>query len=95
MCLNNCYKSKVENLNYDTLDSTCFGFEPTDYCDYIEISDMKNLNIEDSDLVVLQLNIHGLLGKQKELSKLLRELTGKNKIDVIILCETWLTIESE
>ena len=95
MCLQNCCKSKVEDLKYDPLDSTCFEFDLSDFCNYIEVADTKSLEIEDTDLTVLQLNIRGLLGKQKELSKLLFELIGKNKIDVIILCETWLTKESK
>ena len=95
MCLENCYKSKVEDLKYDPLDSSCFGFELSDSCDYIDTVDTQSLEVEPTDLTVLHLNIRGLLGKQKELSKFLFELMGKNKIDMIILCETWLTKESE
>ena len=41
------------------------------------------------------MNIRGLLGKQRELSKFLFDITGEQKIDIVILCETWLTKDSE
>ena len=47
----------------------------------------------DSDLVVLQLNIRGLINKQTDLHKLLSN-GSTNKVDVVLLCETWLRKET-
>ena len=47
------------------------------------------------DLDVLQLNTHGLIGKEKELSRLLFDILRRSSVDVVILCEAWLTKESE
>ena len=60
-----------------------------DDCDYISFDDCTTIDCGNSDLKVVQLNIHGLISKQGELSKLLSGCLEK-KIDVVILCETWL-----
>ena len=44
-----------------------------------------------NDFKALQLNICGLISKQNELSKLITGCLNNNKIDIVILCETWLT----
>ena len=95
MCLENCANSKIQDLRYDPLDTNCIGFEMSDICDYIDVADTPDIKVDQTDLLIVQLNIRGLLSKQKDLSKLLFELMGKHKIDLVILCETWLTKESE
>ena len=94
MCLNNCLLNEDNKLSYDPLDTTIFEkFEDT--CDYLEIKSTENIDIGPNDLAIMQLNSHGLISKQSELSKLLYDILGEHKIDVVILCETWLTKESE
>ena len=95
MCLENCANSKIQDLKYDPLDTNCTGFELCDTCNYIDIVDTSDIDVDITDLVIVQLNVRGLLSKQKDLSKLLLKLMGKHKIDLVILCETWLTRESE
>ena len=95
MCLENCANSKIQDLKYDPLDTNCIGFELTDTCDYIDIVDTLDIDVNITDLVIVQLNVRGLISKQKDLSRLLLRIMGNHKIDLVILCKTWLTRESE
>ena len=53
---------------------------------------VKNLNPTNKNLIVVQLNICSLLVHQSELIHLLATLEQKNsKIDILLLCETFLT----
>ena len=63
-----------------------------DNCDYIDIENCTNLNPNHFNLIVLQLNICSLLSHQQELSQLIRKTEKKNsRIDIILLCETFLS----
>ena len=63
-----------------------------DNCNYTEIETCFNLNPNNYNLLVLQLNIRSILAHQHELKQLLRDLEKKNSsIDVVLLCETFLT----
>ena len=73
---------------YDELDNTLWN----DKCDYVEIDGTANLNPNNYNLSVLQLNIRSLLAHQQELKHLLTKLLECNcRIDVVILCETFLS----
>ena len=63
-----------------------------DKCDYIQPE--ETIKVNESDLVVLQLNIRGLSSKLSELKQLLENLADKKKPDVILLSETWLNKSS-
>ena len=70
------------------LDNTLWN----DNCDYIDIENCTNLNPNHFNLIVLQLNIRSLLSHQQELSQLIRKVEKKNsRIDIILLCETFLS----
>ena len=72
---------------YDELDNTLWN----DKCDYVEIEGTANLNPNNYNLSVLQLNIRSLLAHQQELKYLLTQLLEHNcRIDVVLLCETFL-----
>ena len=60
-------------------------------CDYVDVEQLEGLRPNKYDLSVLQLNIQGLLNKQGQL----RDIMNNAKIDVALLCETWLSKESE
>ena len=62
-----------------------------DYCDYIDYDDVSNVKCSHKDLSIINLNIRGLYSKQIELTKLLKQSLGPNKVDIVILQETWLT----
>ena len=63
-----------------------------DNCNYTEIETCSNLNPNNYNLLILQLNIRSILAHQHELKQLLRDLEKKNSsIDVVLLCETFLT----
>ena len=62
-------------------------------CDYIETESFLSETKSDCSLVIMQLNIRGLLSKQSALCKLLSN-GSTNKVDVVLLCETWLRKET-
>ena len=64
----------------------------SDKHDYIDIDDCVNLNLNCYNLIVLQLNVRSLLSNQTALNQLLTDLGNrKSKVDLILLCETFLT----
>ena len=63
-----------------------------DKCDYIQPEECIMVN--ESDLVILQLNIRGLSSELAEFRQLLENLASKKKPDVILLSETWLNKSS-
>ena len=74
-------------LNLENLNLTLWN----DKCDYIDPESCTNLNPENYNLLVLQHNIRGLIGKQDDLKLLLGILQMKNSpVDIISLCETFL-----
>ena len=85
-------KDILENsIITDNLDSVLWN----DKCDYIDIEDCVNLNLNCYNLIVMQLNVRSLLSNQSTLNQLLRDLENrKSKVDLILLCETFLTGQS-
>ena len=75
----------------NTLNSVSFLDEDQECCDHLDIVDHKIWHSNSSDLICIQLNIRGLLNKQAELLKLVNRITGNQKVDVIMLQETWIT----
>ena len=72
----------------DNLDTILWS----DKCDYIDIEDCANLNPNCYNLIVLQLNVRSLLSNQTALNQLLRDPENrKSKVDLILLCKTFLT----
>ena len=63
-----------------------------DKCDYVQPE--ETIKVNESDLVVLQLNIRGLSSKLAEFKYLLENLADSKKPDVILLSETWLNKSS-
>ena len=64
-----------------------------DNCTYLDRTEYESLPIHDTNLTVLQPNIRGLINKQSEFSKILNN-GSTNKVDVALLCETWLRQET-
>ena len=74
-------------LVFDNVDQTLWN----DKCDYQEIHEIHNLNPKNKNLLVLQLNIRSLLGKQNELNDILNKLCiNKSLPKVLLLSETHL-----
>ena len=63
-----------------------------DKCGYVQPEEIIKVN--ESDLVILQLNIRGLSSKLAEFKRLLKNLADSKKPDVILLSETWLNKSS-
>ena len=88
MCLH------IIDKNADTLgrsiQSIDYSLDEFDQCDYVHSDYTCNVD----DLCVIQLNIRGLCSKQSQLKRLIDNcMTGKIP-DLVILCETWLTLFS-
>ena len=68
----------------------------SDNCDYVDPNKCNNLNPEGYTLVVLQHNIRSILAHQTELCQLLQMMANKNSsVDILLLCETFLTTKTE
>ena len=75
-------------LEFESLDRSLWN----DKCDYIDVRDCSNLNPDNYNLIALQHNIRSLIFHQVELRQLLHGLERRNsRIDIMILCETFLT----
>ena len=67
-----------------------------DKCDYVDPSNCANLNPDNYNLVVLQLNVRSLQSHQSELWSILHLLTNRDStVDILILCETFLSSKTE
>ena len=74
-------------LDFDNVDQTLWN----DKCDYQEVHEICNFNPKNKNLIVLQLKIRSLLGKQNELNDILNKLwINKSLPKVLLLSETHL-----
>ena len=89
MCVHKLIKS-VDNLG-NNLDHVSFMEDKNDTCDYLDPTEGMTWYSTSKDLTVLQLNIRGLINKQNDLLNLVNRVAGKNKLDVIMLQEMWIT----
>ena len=89
-----CLSPRIEENLSDSENTLDLGY-PIDNCDYCDLEDTKKLQIDNSDLVCVQWNTRGLIGKQADLSNFLFDCMGKRKVDVLILSETWVSKSSE
>ena len=73
---------------------TNFDLSSLDNCSYLDMEEYNNTTFKSNDLNVLQLNIRSLINKQAELNKILMD-GSINKVNVALLCETWLRSETK
>ena len=64
-------------------------------CDYISLDDASHTYSTRGDMIIMQLNIHGLLSKQLDFSRLINSCIDNGQVDIVILCETWLNNSTE
>ena len=75
------------------------GYSPL--CEGLPEIDNKYVNpdclddLSEINLNIMHLNICGILNKQDSLSRLIMNLGGRNKVNVVSLNETWLRKETE
>ena len=80
-----------DQLGHSVFDLSDVGLNSfTDDCDYIPFSEVSDIVVGDNDFKAIQLNICSLISKQSELTKLIMSCLHDSKVDLIILCETWL-----
>ena len=90
MCLSDRKCIPVDSLGNPIANLGDIGLDQIkDDCDYISFEDCASISCDSSDLKIIQLNIHGLISKQGDLSNLISGCLEK-KIDVVIPRETWL-----
>ena len=92
MCKTGKNKQILDELSrpmiYEELDNTLWN----DKCNYVDIEGTSKLYPNNYNLAVLQLNIRSILAHQQELKQLLVNLVNHNsRIDVVLLCETFLS----
>ena len=68
------------------IESTNFIIEDFDKCDYVE-----QIETTSNDLTFIQLNVRGITNKKSKITHLLESCIKGKEVDVIQLCETWLT----
>ena len=88
MCISKT-NTLTETIKHTKLESSKLDLE-WDNCDYVSIDDLTNCDLNDTSLNILQYNVRGILSKTHDLTELLSTV-AKNKIDAVVLCETWLT----
>ena len=82
----------LRSRDYNELNASLWN----DKCDYMELDECDNLNPNNYNLIVMHLNIRSVLGHQQELCQLIRSTERKNsRIDVILLCETFLSSKTK
>ena len=88
MCLHP--KSLIDRTDHSLVHNYSCTF--TENCDYLLVD--NQLKLVNEDFVILQLNIRGLCGKIEELKSLLNESFRGKLCDVLLLCETWMSVNS-
>ena len=87
MCLHPTIDRKLSTL-YDKYHN--ISLEEFDNCDYVHsVSDVNQ-----SDLVVMQLNVRGISSKRDQLIDLLENSVRNKHVDIVLISETWLTVHS-
>ena len=82
----------LRSRDHNALDASLWN----DKCDYIELDECDTLNPNSCNLIVMHLNIRSVLCHQQELCQLIRSTEKKNsRIDVILLCETFLSSKTK
>ena len=91
MCVGNSSEPINVNLNVPFANFESLGLDHSNCnCDYISLEDAILTKTSKGDLAIMQLNICGLLSKQVDLIRLVNSCITNSKIDIVILCETWL-----
>ena len=89
--LNKKYDELLRPLNLTDVHDSLWN----DKCDYIDPAKCQNLNPTGFNLIVLQLNICSVMKHSYELKSLLRTLETKtSRVDLVLLCEAFLTPET-
>ena len=92
MCLTPKIVSLIDSLDNTRVDFNDDGLNMVTYlCDYISHDDLHSIKSTTNDLMVLQLNIRGVISKLSTLSSIINACSTDSKVDIILLCETWLT----
>ena len=68
------------------IDELNYVIEDFDSCDYVE-----HVNMVPKEVTIVQLNVRGIASKQTKIIQLLENCVKGSKVDVILLCETWLS----
>ena len=80
-----CLHPKTDIVN--SIVSNAHDWDITDDCDYL----YQIKNVDSNDLVVMQINVHGITSKLSLLKYLIDNSIADRCPDVIIVSETWLT----
>ena len=83
-----CLQKNLRGTDYlgRPIDDLNYVIEDFDSCDYVEY-----VNIVPKDVTVVQLNVRGIASKQSKITHMIEHCVKGSKVDVILLCETWLS----
>ena len=84
MCLQNIDRG-TDSLGRP-IDELNYVVKEYDNCDYVE-----HVNIDSKDVNIVQLNVQGIASKQTKIIHLLENCVRGSTVDMILLCETWLS----
>ena len=84
MCLHSIIDRTLSN-GYDKYSNV--SLDEFDNCDYVT----RVSEVSKNDLIVIQLNIHGIGSKHSQLMNLINTAMHNREPDLILLSETWLT----
>ena len=86
-------KPKLEKPEGIDLESIGYDYDTNwDNCDYVDPETLPDI-VGTQDLLVLQWNLRGILGKLNDIEDFLNN-TLEQKVGIVIICETWLNNNS-
>ena len=101
MCVHNVTRQsdsdRIDEINSNPSNNFCSIIDEdlallNSGCNYVEPSNIKSLGIQNSRLNILHANIHSVASKIGELKRMLKTLQDNGTaIDIILLCETFIT----
>ena len=92
MCLKTQNKIPQDYIGKKCFNCSEWGVHTSeDNCNYVSLDETTDVTSSATDLMFIQLNIRGLISKQCKISKLINNCIKLSKIEVVILCETWVT----
>ena len=95
MCIDKSLSNNSHITRGNICDSSWVDYDNID-CEYVlpYSEDTSNI-ISKEDFSIMQLNVRGILSKEDSLNRLLTHMRGENKVNVIVLNETWLRKDTQ
>ena len=63
--------------------------------DYFDVGELSPTMFPSGNLNIIQLNVRGLLSKQSRINELIGKIEKSLELHALVLCETWLTPDTQ